>query len=304
MNGIYTAIILAVIYSSTISKESRSSRNLLLGLTLVMYMLSVTHLAGTWVTLRSAFVLAGTPLQTFVILNSPPLWERVIGAAMPCIGIIIADCVIIWRAWVVWGKRFKVVVLPGLLSLTSTAFAILTITAQADISNTTYQGNVYVQAAITFFSLSLATTVICSGLIIYRILSMRSDSGSYNRVVEAITESVILYSITVIIYVPVTAVESRPNRSSVSFNSAYIQSVMFPMSGIGPTLLILRSILGLTRAQDTWSPTSPDNSLIFAGISSVSRGDAETFNSGHLTAPGVVSDSSLSPESKDLLAQK
>lgn len=66
--------------------------------------------------------------------------------------------------------------------------------------------NAYIDYATPYFSLSLLTTVMCTVLIVGRILHLTHGTvavgGSYGSVIEIVVESAALYSLTLVIYLP------------------------------------------------------------------------------------------------------
>jgi len=76
----------------------------------------------------------------------------------------------------------------------------------------------FARFAAVYFSLSLASTVISTFLIVYRIITISRETnfasqGSYRKVIEIIIESAALYSLILIIYLPFLL--------SPAFNSGY-----------------------------------------------------------------------------------
>jgi high-affinity nickel permease len=82
-------------------------------------------------------------------------------------------------------------------------------------------GEAFANSALVYFSLSLATTIISTLLIIARIvyIGLRSKTLSrYSTVVETVVESALLYSVNLIVFLPFVL---RPD-----FLSGYTQSAL------------------------------------------------------------------------------
>jgi len=65
----------------------------------------------------------------------------------------------------------------------------------------------FARFAAVYFSLSLASTVISTFLIVYRIVTIARDTdfysqSSYRKIIEIVVESAALYSLILIIYLP------------------------------------------------------------------------------------------------------
>jgi hypothetical protein len=82
--------------------------------------------------------------------------------------------------------------------------------------------NKFVDFAIPYYALSLATTCIAMLLIIFRIIALSDQttrkSRGYNRVIEIVVESALLYSVAMAIFLPLLVRQSP--------NSAYAQAVV------------------------------------------------------------------------------
>ncbi len=59
--------------------------------------------------------------------------------------------------------------------------------------------------ALIYLSLTLATTLLCTLLIVYRIVRLASGVSSYGRIIEIVIESSAMYSLTLIVYLALVA---------------------------------------------------------------------------------------------------
>ncbi len=59
--------------------------------------------------------------------------------------------------------------------------------------------------ALIYISLTLATTLLCTLLIVYRIVRLASGVSSYRKIVEIVIESSAMYSLTLIVYLALVA---------------------------------------------------------------------------------------------------
>ncbi|KAK0502756.1 hypothetical protein EDD18DRAFT_1134972 [Armillaria luteobubalina] len=169
-----------------------------------------------------------------------------------CISTVIADSAMVWRCWIVWGGRWIVILLPLIFMITGLAFKILQI-------RTTVQGTVpavsYETCTTIYISLILATTLLCTLLIVYRILSIewakpkpagtrKYSLGAYRNVIEIIVESAALYSIMLIVYIIFTFQDE--------VGSEYLDPISEFIRGVAPTLLVGRVAAGHSRPDDSW----------------------------------------------------
>ncbi len=59
--------------------------------------------------------------------------------------------------------------------------------------------------ALIYITLTLATTLLCTLLIVYRIVCLASGVSSYGKIVEIVIESSAMYSLTLIVYLALVA---------------------------------------------------------------------------------------------------
>lgn len=142
----------------------------------------------------------------------------------------------------------------------------------------------FVTLSIVYFWMSIATSLMTTSLIIFRILQvqrMSPESGSHRRfrpAIEIIVESAILYSVTLIIFTALDVIKT----SNVFFaqnihaqmavrNTLSIYSI--PMltchnQGIAPLLITLRVGAGFARPQEEWTSVNYSGDIQFAPSSS------------------------------------
>ncbi|KAK0224638.1 hypothetical protein EDD85DRAFT_234784 [Armillaria nabsnona] len=158
---------------------------------------------------------------------------------------ILADSVIIWRCWMLWRQRFLIVVLPTLCLVSGVVFKILDIRLVFMDETSPDKHSLIVYASST-----LATTLWCTLLIIYRILSAGCVNGgpwgglrAYRHVIEVLVESSAFYCVCLIVYTVLYA--------SNSWGQNYIDAVAGIARGIAPTLLLGRVAAGHARPDDS-----------------------------------------------------
>ncbi|KAK0184678.1 hypothetical protein F5146DRAFT_1169748 [Armillaria mellea] len=248
--GIYTGIFAVTIWNVAMSKSQHIGRPmpmvvaiiLLYILTFVTFTFSLhimvrytSHGQTMWMRYLS---LTGDHIQ--VVLGS--IGEGTTGMICNVLG----NSIMIWRCWMVWGQHYSIVVLPSLCLAASIVFKVIDMRLVFVDGNDTDLHNLMLYA--TF---SLTTTIWCTLLIVYRILSVGKASsgaegglGAYRHVIEVLVESSALYSVCVIVHVACLA--SNPW-------GAYYTDILAGISkGIAPTLLIGRVAAGHARPDDSW----------------------------------------------------
>ncbi|KAK0496107.1 hypothetical protein EDD18DRAFT_1168894 [Armillaria luteobubalina] len=170
------------------------------------------------------------------------VWESGI---MATISTLLADIYIIWCCWMVWGRRWVVVLLPTLSLISATMSKIFKLCHQ--YFNVNAPPGIFPILYILFI---LMTTLWCTVLIIYRILIVAGpvkhggDSrwSVYQRLIEVLVESSALYSISLLIFLALTI------RDDLRMH--YLDVIAGTVKGISPTLLIGRAAAGHTRPKD------------------------------------------------------
>ncbi|KAG6902509.1 hypothetical protein C0995_015701 [Termitomyces sp. Mi166 len=220
--------------------------------------MSTIHHATYWAYVRRAFISHGKTAQSIAdALNEYPVWFTGTTSVSDA-NAVLADCVIIWRTWIVWGRSWKVATVPTICTLLTTAFSIIAI--YETVTGTTF-GVVGVDYATALYSTSLVTTLYCTAAIVYRVVLVGRHSGvgyrlrSYRGVIEILVESSVLYFIATL-FALVAYVCSGP---ASEFASAFWTSI----TGIAPTLVIARVAGGESRPNNTWNETRQGPVLSF-----------------------------------------
>ncbi|KAK0482231.1 hypothetical protein IW261DRAFT_1466913 [Armillaria novae-zelandiae] len=157
------------------------------------------------------------------------------------VSIILADLYMIWCCWMVWGRRWPVILLP-MSSLVASVVSRIMIFLY-------YEDAIAKLFLTLYISLILATTLSCTLLIIYRIISVAGIKrgaigrlGIYRRLIGVLLESSALYSTSLILYLAFTI------RSDLKMLYFYVIASI--AKGVAPTLLVGRAAAGHTRPRD------------------------------------------------------
>ncbi|KAK0209813.1 hypothetical protein IW262DRAFT_1527878 [Armillaria fumosa] len=238
MHGIYTCVF-AVTLRNIFSSKTRSgaSRSLMVLVIIILYVLSTISFAFMWFFVRFGFIDNGqNALTVFGGLTAFNNQWNVFQTTVGITGIIctfIADGAMIWRCWVIWGTRWFIVFIPILLLI-----------AETEGDELSKYGSI--EWTTIYLSLVLATTLMCTLLIVYRILSVggiKAGLRTYRGVVEVIVESAALYSIALIIYISLIV------RNELC--GGYADIITASIKGIAPAL-VGRVAAGHARPNDTW----------------------------------------------------
>jgi len=260
MRGIHFVVFimaLAAIYTSP--ERAVQSRRAMAILVSVFFILSTADLGSYWAYVGGAFIAHGeTAESTATALNAYPTWFLAM-MGVSDLNAVLADCVIIWRTWVIWGKNWKITVVPVVLTLLTIAFSIIA-TYQA-ITGTSFDA-LRVDFATGLYSTSLGTTIFCTGAIIYRIAQLGS-LGAYLGVIEIIVESSLLYAVAPLFSL-LAYIYSGPL-------STYAGAFWTACTGIAPTLVIVRVAAGHARPNQTWMSRTSKSGPSMSGLVSLPR---------------------------------
>ncbi|KAK0460262.1 uncharacterized protein EV420DRAFT_1673457 [Desarmillaria tabescens] len=243
LQGLYTFIV-AVTLWTTLSSPKKSGNAFLLTVVVILYLLTTIAFGVDWTYQRRAFIQNGDNFfSVFVALQS--YWAVV--ENVPTRGRywrgnvhVIVDITIIWRCWVFWGRRWCIIIVPALCAVAGTVAKSMQIRS-VFINTTNNIGETGGFAAeinwpLIYISLTLATTLLCTLLIVYRIVRLAFGVSSYGKIVEIVIESSAIYSLALIVYLALVA---RNLESSY-----YADIIMAYVKVIAPTLLVGRVAAG------------------------------------------------------------
>ncbi|KAK0192552.1 hypothetical protein F5146DRAFT_1040461 [Armillaria mellea] len=246
LHGIYTGIVATTLWSFFTHKSRSIGRQFVVTAMALLFIATTVSLGFNWSYMISAFIDNSQSFWSMYSVfvypqNSILLGEDITGA----ISTILADSTVIWRCWIVWGGRWPVVLPPILMLISGIVCKVL---------NTCHwytTGSDYVLIFVLYLSFILATTIWCTTLIIYRILTVGRASngigggvGVYRHVIEVLVESSVLYSLILILDM---ALEARGNRADY-----YVDVMAGIVRGIAPTLIVGRVAAGHARSDQSW----------------------------------------------------
>ncbi|KAK0480806.1 hypothetical protein IW261DRAFT_1474701 [Armillaria novae-zelandiae] len=211
---------------------------------IMLYNLTTLNFAFNWSCRTSAFIGNGqTSLTVYQELIKPtpvdPFGTRI--TASMCT--IISNSHMIWCCWMVWQRRWIVVLLPALVLISGTVLRLVVLCIR--FGNGTFQ-----VFNILYISCNLATTLWCTIFIIYRFFSIvrvRYESegrlGPYRHFIEVFVESSAIYAIPASLYLAFILHDNQ--------GVFYFDSITNVTKGIAPTLFVGRAAAGHTRANET-----------------------------------------------------
>ncbi|KAK0192545.1 hypothetical protein F5146DRAFT_1190781 [Armillaria mellea] len=273
LHGIYTGILAITLWNMFINKSWPIRRAMVVVIVLLHVLITISF-AATWSYIDSAFIVNGQSLWTVYLQLSSATqvtyWETGIAASLST---IVADFYLIWSCWMVLGRRWPVLLLPT----SSLASAIVSRAMKVYCDYVNAPSDVFNMLYISF---SLATSLSCTLLIVYRIMAVagvrRGAVGRlrvYYRFIEVLVESSALYSISLILDLAFTICNDS--------RTEYLDIIAAIAKGIAPTLLVGRITVGhRARPDDSWEGSV----IASASIRSQGQEHSRTNSRGNGTA--------------------
>ncbi|KAK0434383.1 uncharacterized protein EV420DRAFT_615899 [Desarmillaria tabescens] len=263
LHGIYTGILAVTLWNIFINKYWQIRRALVV-ITILLHALITINFAAQWSFTCSAFIENGQSFWTAYSklngANQAIIWEAGIPASMST---ILADSYIIWCCWMVWGRRWLIVLLPILSLISATVSKIIEVYHQ-------YFDATYGVFPMLYTCFVLATTLWCTLFIIFRILTVTGvkrgaggQLGVYRRFIGVLVESSALYSIALILELAFFI--------RYYFGWYYLDNIAAIAKGVAPTLLIGRAAAGHTQPTEEHDESASVSTLRFQMASQSSQ---------------------------------
>ncbi|PFH46272.1 hypothetical protein AMATHDRAFT_51154 [Amanita thiersii Skay4041] len=178
--------------------------------------------------------------------------------------VILADCILIYRCWVTYAYKWKVVVLPIFLWVAYIVFSVLF------LYTSTYQLMHETPITLTInrlYKVSIGACFICTiginsyatSFIIFRIWNLANrtteppDRRNLTLTIRIIAESGLLYTITSILALITGVAYLELKNTSSSIASSIFAAINLNMTGIAFNLLLIRVALNRTSASTSSS---------------------------------------------------
>ncbi|KZO99337.1 hypothetical protein CALVIDRAFT_561207 [Calocera viscosa TUFC12733] len=160
--------------------------------------------------------------------------------------ILVADAVLLYRVWVVWGKRWPFIVVNSILWCAALGSTIRIIQLEVEgVQNPLDLANLLMLRhwAVVVPALSLGHTVLATGLIAFRLLQVQRSVSAYSRtslfpVMRIVVESGAIYTILMLVE---TVTQATSSTASLLFSE-----LISPAIGITFALIVCRVGLGLS----------------------------------------------------------
>ncbi|KAE9385957.1 hypothetical protein BT96DRAFT_1026420 [Gymnopus androsaceus JB14] len=242
MDGLYTALmILAVLVVISIKQTHTLSNYIIYTSIFLLYAMCMIHLGSWCFHIRDGFINhTGDTTTIFTFISMNGVQQSILRDVMAVAMTLVADLILVWRVFALWGSNWKIGIVPLILTLFALAFGIQYIVLATKPSNLVTLQWITDVAGI-YYGSTLGNTVISTSLILFRVHRLSGTKGinRYWRILSLVVESAALYSVILIIYMPyVTGTDFATHAPT-----EIVQSVVIPITGIAPTLLVIRVII-------------------------------------------------------------
>jgi len=242
--GINFVLFWACLFVLVVKRRTPKVNKLLVAIAIAMFAMSTTHVSLGFQRLIEGFIklrdAPGGPAAFFSDVSIP---ANVVKVGLHTVNSVVGDSVVVWRCWLVWGRDWKMCVIPVLLVIASAVcgFAQTVYFARAKKLHSAFAHILQVWNG-SLFSLSLATNLTVTILISLRVWYMlREDSGRnfrYWRILLIIIESGMIYSVALICEITLYFLNN---------NAFYIvYDPIAQLTAIVPTMILVLAGLELT----------------------------------------------------------
>jgi len=226
-------------------QRGRPALKSMIGISLVMFILATMHISVNFTRIIQAFIIhrnePGGPGAYFNQLSS---FTQLFGSTIYVAQTLVGDGVVLYRCYLVWGRKFAIIAFPCLLFVGSFATGIGILYSFARVVP---NAPVFVQQLqqwiISFFISTFATNVICTGLVAFRIWFINRQTivftgYSMRPIIFLVVESGAVYSMTLLVLLILYKVQSWFQYVVLDAVSAIV--------GLVFSMIIIRIGLGIT----------------------------------------------------------
>ncbi|PPR01168.1 hypothetical protein CVT26_016022 [Gymnopilus dilepis] len=245
----YSVVYLGTMYMY--SKKASRHNAIVVALISISYIFSLIEIICQWLLIHWAVDMTAGTQKTVTAEVSKVLPTRygVIEGIWYFILPSIADGLLIWRCYYVWDRSIRIVMTPILFVLAAiSVYLAMLIQTYLPPGRNPLDQNTLIGTALL---LDLASSVISSGLISYRIAAfvkrdLLHESGSrFRHAVEIVVQSAAAYSVVTIAYATVSVLPTGTNRTYEAVNAArvYLSDSFVFTAGIAPTVMFARMLV-------------------------------------------------------------
>ncbi|PBK96119.1 hypothetical protein ARMGADRAFT_1077630 [Armillaria gallica] len=230
LHGLYTGIV-AVSLWTTFSSPKGLHNTFLHTIIIMLYFLSTISFVMTWIYGYRAFIECGNNYYSmFAALMYFPCWRvyYLADGSTGGISTLLVGATIIWRCWVLQDRQWRIVSLPIVCAIAGTFMKVMQILSafhnvMHDISNTKVFA-VQIDWSLIYILLTLSATVLCTVLIVYRIVHFTHRLLLFRGIISALIESSAIYTLALIVYLALVAKNMTAADYADTF-AAYVKAI-------------------------------------------------------------------------------
>ncbi|KAF8917205.1 hypothetical protein CPB85DRAFT_1286486 [Mucidula mucida] len=261
-HGIYTAVYIMALYQISMQKSYPMSRRITFVLIItIMWALASLVFGINWRLLDITYVVyADTRESTFdAMMTGAGFLDRrhvlIISSVAEIVNILLAESIIIRRCWTVYACNWKVIALPC-LTFTVEMISIFVRFAShlSELPHINTPNTHKMQWGVVHYSMTLFTNLFCTSAIIFRIIRLTGLSRAfrtYHGIIEILSESALLYTVIYTVYIGMYIHDTSSGAEFAQCYS-YPATLLGPITGIAPALIIARVAAGHSRPNDSW----------------------------------------------------
>ncbi|KAF9039594.1 hypothetical protein BDZ89DRAFT_1060751 [Hymenopellis radicata] len=253
-HAVHTCIFGAALYYIASNKGGNRRRIIFASIVTFLWLVETVIVAFQWEFVDDAFVFSGhSAASTELRFNKfrDGLPGTTASYVLRGLCTFLADLILIWHCYMLYGRSWKVASLPSLcLGFETISFAILVSLPEA---TDPIPGVNWVKWVVICYSMTVVTNGLCTSLILSHIVwvngvsaSLRTDGG----IIEIFIQSAALYSAVQVAVLVVYAYEFYAPDVRIVSKFIYPQVLSCSITGIAPTLIIARIMAGKGRPKD------------------------------------------------------
>ncbi|KAJ3012593.1 hypothetical protein NUW54_g1661 [Trametes sanguinea] len=283
--GAYTVVFVLTIWVLLYKRNAAKApmTDPMLWISVIMFVMATMHIGINYARIIKAFVtFRDAPGGPAAFFNQLSEFTQVFGSTVYVMQTIIGDTVVLYRCYMVW-TDVRVVLLPFFLLFGSTerrrTLAASGIGILYSFERVVPEAEIFVDELqswiVSFFSLTLATNIICTGLVALRIWRlnraiMKFARRSYGPVLFLVLESGAVYSFTLtallilyktgswfqyVLLDSVSNLHAAPLTQNLTPDTLYYGIQISPIVGLVFSMIIIRIGLGITTVRGSSAVT-------------------------------------------------
>ncbi|KZO99352.1 hypothetical protein CALVIDRAFT_595962 [Calocera viscosa TUFC12733] len=244
--GFFCALFGITIHVLCFRRKQEKINYILLVASLLIFVLTTLDVVLQCNRLLLGLLFTPPGLSPDVYFSGAGTWTYALQLSALMTNIIVADAVLLYRVWVVWGKRWPFIVVNSILWCAALGSTIRIIQLEVEgVRNPLDFANLLMLAhwAVVVPALSLGHTVLATGLIAFRLFQVERSVSAYTRtslfpVMRIVVESGVIYTVLML-------VETVTQATSSAASLLFFQLIS-PAIGITFALIVCRVGLGIS----------------------------------------------------------